>query len=91
MRLISLVVLPVPAMPCLTSVCWSWIISICGTNLTALAVTEERVLKESDVQLFAGAYFSLKMHVGDINADLLALMERCQMSDAIACICLLDN
>ncbi|HHN8370184.1 TPA: flagellin lysine-N-methylase [Morganella morganii] len=61
------------------------------TNLTALAVTEERVLKESDVQLLLGAYFSLKMHVGDINADLLALMERCQMSDAIACICLLDN
>lgn len=61
------------------------------TNLSALAVTEERALKESDVQLLLSAYFSLKMHVSDINTDLLALMERCQMSDAIACICLLDN
>lgn len=61
------------------------------TNLAALAATEKRPLKESDIQLLMGAYFSLKMHMGDINTDLLALMDRCQMSDALACICLLDN
>ncbi|HCT4929753.1 TPA: flagellin lysine-N-methylase [Morganella morganii] len=61
------------------------------TNLAALAATEKRPLKESDVQLLMGAYFALKMHMGDINTYLLALMDRCQMSDAVACICLLDN
>ncbi|HDF2343022.1 TPA: flagellin lysine-N-methylase [Morganella morganii] len=61
------------------------------TNLAALAATEKRLLTERDVQLLLAAYFSLKMHVGDINTDLLALMESCRMSDALACICLLDN
>ncbi|RUT66939.1 lysine-N-methylase [Morganella morganii] len=61
------------------------------TNLAALAATGKRVLKENDIQLLMSAYFSLKMHTGDINTDLLALMENCQMSDAVACICLLDS
>ena len=61
------------------------------TNLAALAATEKRLLTERDVQLLLAAYFSLKMHMGDINKDLLALMESCRMSDALACICLLDN
>ncbi|HHN8373267.1 flagellin lysine-N-methylase [Morganella morganii] len=61
------------------------------TNLAALAAAGKRVLQKNDIQLLMSAYFSLKMHLNDINTDLLALMEQCQMSDAIACICLLDN
>ncbi|WP_306309508.1 flagellin lysine-N-methylase [Xenorhabdus yunnanensis] len=61
------------------------------TNLSALAVVEKRVVTEKDVQLMFSAYFSMKMHILGINDDLLTLMEQYQMSDALACICLLDN
>lgn len=61
------------------------------TNLSALVATEKCTVAETDVQLLVSAYFSLKMHMKGINTDLLALMETCQMSDALACICLLDG
>ncbi|WP_413494474.1 flagellin lysine-N-methylase [Morganella psychrotolerans] len=61
------------------------------TNLSALVITEKYTVVQTDVQLLVSAYFSLKMHITGINTDLLALMERCQMSDALACICLLDG